>query len=111
MLPSWCRTSVTVVRPSVKDSRGTKVLDWANTTEHVIYGCQIDSPAAEGDWSNSAEPIKTSGTLYLPPNSDVQRNDKVVVNNETYRVDGDKISLTSPFGKVSYDTCQIVRWD
>lgn len=110
MLPAWARETVTVKRPSYRESRGSKVADWTNPVSHEIRGCWFDAPSSAMDYNDASTPITYRATLYLPPGSDIAAGDKVVANEKEWRIDGEPNVLKSPFGRVSHIVCNLVEW-
>lgn len=114
MLPSWCRDTVTVVRPTMRDSRGTQVADWTSASRHSVSGCsvQISTTSSDRDGRQQAELL---ATLYLPEGADVRRGDRIEwVDNagETHEfvVDGMCMPWRSPTGRLSHVQAHLTEW-
>lgn len=114
MLPSWCRDSVTVVRPVRALQRGTTVPDWSNAQTHALTGCSVQltttSMALDG-----REQTALRGTLYAPPASDVRAGDRIDWNDPTgvahsLLVDGEPMPWQSPTGRVMHVQARLAEW-
>lgn len=102
-LPSFCRDSVTRIRPGSKTMRGTTVPDWDNADRLPIGGCSVQELAtasAVGERRTNA--VATQARLYAPPASDIRDGDRIVADGITWLVDGHPLPKRSPTGLVSH---------
>lgn len=114
MLPSWCRDSVTVVRPAAMTSRGTTIPDWENATTHALNGCSVQLPNTSMAL-NGREQTALRGTLYAPPASDVRAGDRIDWTDQMsvihrFLVDGEPMPWTSPTGCVTHVQARLAEW-
>lgn len=114
MLPSWCNDTVTVIRPAWKESRGTKIADWASAKRHTVTGCslQIGTTSSDRDGRQQAE---LSATLYLPEGADVKRGDRIEWEDGTgethdFVVEGMSMPWRSPTGRLSHVQARLSEW-
>ena len=111
MLPGFCRDAVTVVRAPLKDSRGTKVRDWANAVPHEIEGCSVQPSGTDADYSDARQPLRHRMTLYAPPGADIEAHDRIAFDGQSYEIDGIPMPYRSPTGRVSHVVCDLVAWE
>lgn len=111
MLPRWARLTVTVTRPGVRESRGSKVPDWSSATKHEVTGCMLDAPSSSADYASAAQPITGRRTLYAPPWADIKRGDRITADGATWAVDGAPALYRSPFGTRDYLDVQLIDWE
>lgn len=110
MLPKWADVTATVERPGKRESRGSVVDDWAAAETHEVRGCWLDNQSAPADLSDPSAPVTAKAVLYAPPGADIKRGDKVAVGGSAYRIDGEPVTLRSPFGRVSHMAINLVDW-
>lgn len=90
MLPSWCRQSVTVVRPGTKTSRGSTIPDWEHPVkETAIGGCSVQPASTSLSEDGRVLGITDGLTAYLPNGSDVLAGDHIIYDGETYEINGE----------------------
>lgn len=107
-LPSFCRTSITVVRPGRKTVRGTEVPDWDAATRHTVGGCSVQPVDTSGNAvSDRVAQATDMQTVLMPPNADLKRGDRVEYDGELWSVDGCVMSWPSPTGRVAHKVATI----
>lgn len=109
MLPSWCNDTITVMRPAMVDSRGTKVPDWSHVTRRTICGCSVQTGQTSED-RDGRTATALLGTVYLPEGADVRAGDRIVFCGTTYTVQGEPMVWRSPTGAVSNMQARIAVW-
>lgn len=108
MLPSFCRETVTVVRPGTKTVRGSEVPDWDGAVRHKVRGCSLQpasSATSDGEARTNASDL--AARLYLPPGADIARGDRVEARGYTWRVSGVPLEHVSPTGRTSHVVCAV----
>ena len=110
MLHSWCQDVVTVTRAPWKNTRGTKVRDWDNATEHTVCGCSVQPATTMRDFADRAEQVTDRWTLYAPPCADLATGDRITCNGQTYEIEGAPFKWKSPTGAVSHKHANLVKW-
>lgn len=110
MLPSWTNESVTRIRPSVKEVRGSAVPDWSNPNELQISGCSVQPSSTNLSQDGRVQGITDGFTCYIPPGSDVKAGDRISYGGNLYTINGDPQSWKSPTGRVSHIQLQLERW-
>ena len=110
MLPSWAKTTVTRIRPSVKTVRGSEMADWSNPDELEIPNCYVQPASTSLTQDGRVQGITDGFTCYLPPDSDVAAGDRIKYCGNLYTINGDPQSWTSPTGRVSHIQLQLERW-
>lgn len=109
MLPSWCDETITVKRPALVDSRGTKVKDWTNATTRTVAGCSVQAGETSMDLDGRTE-TTLGGAVYAPPGADIKAGDRIIAAAGTFEVSGEPMPWKSPTGRVSHVRANIQRW-
>lgn len=114
MLPSFAADAITVVRPVMRESRGTTVPDWANAQRHVINGCHVQVPATSMDLDGRTQ-TQLTGTVYAPTNSDIRAGDRIEWTDcrgvtHYLAVNGEPMPWQSPTGRVSHMQARVAEW-
>ena len=91
MLPSFCNDTITVKRAALKDSRGTKVYDWANAVSKTLGGCSV-------------QPTSTSRDF------DGRTTHRIEWNSLTFEINGAVMPWKSPTGRVSHVWARLAEW-
>lgn len=111
-VPSFARDAVTVVRPGVKEIRGTQVQDWTNPTRIPLAGCSVQPANAGQTQVDEARVnrVEADIVIYAPPGADVKAGDRVEWNDDTWQVVGVPQAWASPTGRVSHTLVEAARW-
>ena len=110
MLPSFFDRTVTVVRPAMVASRGTKVPDWDNATEAQVSGCNVQTPTTSEEFDGRTA-TTLGGTVYLPPDADVQAGDAIEYRGRRFLVVGEPMLWESPTGALDHLQVRITDWE
>ena len=91
MLPSFCRDTITRVRPGTTTSRGSTIPDWSTDkiSTKTISGCSMQPASTSLSEDGRVLGISDLYTLFAPPDADIQAGDRIVFNSKTYTIDGD----------------------
>ena len=89
MLPSFCTQEVKRIRPSTKESRGSMILDWSNTTNLTIEGCSMQPASTTLSEDGRVLGISDLYTLFTPPDADIDAGDRIEFEGKTFTVVGD----------------------
>ncbi|MBO7529863.1 MAG: hypothetical protein J6T37_08320 [Bacteroidales bacterium] len=91
MLPSFCRTTVTRIRPGTKTLRGSTVPDWSagNVNTKTISGCSMQPASTSLSEDGRVLGISDLYTLFAPPDADIRAGDRIEYDGKTYEIDGD----------------------
>ena len=109
MLPSWCNDVLTILRPTLVESRGTTVPDWTRATSTDVAGCSVQTPST-GEDRDGRTATDLMGTAYLPPGTEIHAGDRIVYEGVTYSVEGEPMRWKSPTGRVSHIQASISVW-
>lgn len=108
-LPNFAKHTINVVRAGLKTVRGAEVQDWTQATEFAIPGCSVQPRATTSDEAADRVAHATeSCTVYLPPDADLRRGDRVKYDGDVWDVDGRVQSWPSPTGRVAHKVATIV---
>lgn len=110
MLPSFCAETVTRLRPTLVDKRGTRVLDWSSPDELPIGGCSVQPSASSRDLDGRTIQVTEDWTLYAPPGSDIEAGDRIQWEDLTFELDGAPMPWKSPTGRVSHVWARLKEW-
>lgn len=105
------RDTVTVVRPTSYEERGSEVRDWELATEHVLDRVQVTAAATSQDRDGRDAQASDRRTLRAMYDADVKPGDRVRWRGELYEVDGEVFHSESPTGRASSTRCALVRWE
>lgn len=89
MLPSFCKDTVTRIRPATRESRGSVIPDWTNATEKDIEGCSMQPASTSLTQDGRVLGLLDEYTLFTPPDADIQAGDRIKYNGQVYQIDGD----------------------
>lgn len=89
MLPSFCRDTVTRIRPGTKDSRGSVIQDWNNAKRLPIRGCSMQPATTTLTQDGRVLGISDLYTLFAPEDADIEAGDRIEHNDKVYTVEGD----------------------
>ena len=89
MLPSFCKDTVTRVRPATKTVRGSDIPDWDKASRDVVTGCSMQPATTSLSEDGRVLGITDLYTLFATPNADIKAGDRIEYNNKVYEIDGD----------------------
>ena len=91
MLPSFCRDTITRIRPGSKVSRGSTIPDWSSSeiNSKTISGCSMQPASTSLSEDGRVLGISDLYTLFAPPDADIQAGDRIQYDNKVYEIDGD----------------------
>lgn len=110
MLPSFCRDTVTRVRPGTKDLRGSKVPDWNTATIAEIKGCSMQPASTSLSQDGRVLGITDTYTLFAPPDADIEAGDHIEFRGRTYEIDGDVRIQPSATGRLDHLNITLKRY-
>lgn len=91
MLPTFCRDTVTRIRPSTTTSRGSTIFDWSTDKVNTknISGCSMQPASTSLSEDGRVLGISDTYTLFAPPGADIQAGDRIQYGSKVYTIDGD----------------------
>lgn len=89
MLPSFCKDTVTRIRPGTKESRGSIIPDWSTAKEKKIAGCSMQPASNSLSQDGRVLGLLDEYTLFLPPDADVKAGDRISYNGQLFEIDGE----------------------
>lgn len=110
-LPSWFKQGVKRIRPGTKTVRGSDVPDWDSVSEESITGCSVQPSVTSLSQDGRVLGISDSYTLYMPPDADVQKGDKIMVGSDVFIVSGVPRLWYSPTGGLNNKQVTVERWE
>ena len=108
---SWWRQTITRIRPSVKEVRGSEIPDWDNATSLVIKNCSVQPSTTSLSEDGRVLGITEGLTAYIPPNSDVNAWDRIMFEGSPYTIDGEPMKRQSASGRNDFIQLQLKRWE
>ncbi|MCF0128642.1 MAG: hypothetical protein HUJ70_08720 [Pseudobutyrivibrio sp.] len=108
---SWWRQTITRIRPSVKEVRGSEIPDWDNATSLVIKNCSVQPSTTSLSEDGRVLGITEGLTAYIPPNSDVNALDRIMFEGSPYTIDGEPMKRQSASGRNDFIQLQLKRWE
>lgn len=110
MLPSFFDRTVNIIRPGSKPQRGTTVPDWDSATETQVTGCSVQTPTTSEEFDGRTA-TSLSGTVYLPPGTDVRAGDAIEYRGRRFLVVGEPMVWESPTGALDHVQVRITDWE
>lgn len=89
MLPSFCKDTITRIRPGAKTERGSTIPDWENAKTLEIKGCSMQPASTSLSTDGRVLGIRDEYTLFTPPGADIKAGDRIAFDGKTYEIDGD----------------------
>lgn len=85
MLPSWCNQTVTIMKPGIKDVRGSEVFDWENPSSVIeVEGCSVQPSTSTLSFDGRVLGVSEGLTVYAPEGTLASAGDHIIVDGETY---------------------------
>lgn len=110
MIPSFCNQTITRLRASTKESRGTIIPDWSNPNTKDISPVSVQPSASSISLDGRVLGVSDSYTVYCNPDADVLVGDRIIFQNNTYQVDEEPRVWNSPTGKISSKQFTMIRY-
>ena len=111
MLPSFCKQTITVVRPGTKEVRGSTVPDYDNPiSETEVSGCSVQPASASLSEDGRVLGISEGYTAYVPITADVKAGDHIVFEDETYEINGPPKHWVG-VSYVEHYVLNLIRWE
>ena len=115
MLPSFCKDTVTRIRPGTKDSRGSTIPDWNSVTTAKIEGCSMQPASTTLSQDGRVLGITDTYTLFAPPTADIKAGDHILYHHPTcgdleYEIDGDVPFQPSATGRLDHLNITLKRY-
>lgn len=110
MLPSFCNQTITRLRPSTKQSRGSTIFDWSNPDRLEIGGCSVQPMATSLSEDGRVLGISEQMTAYVPEFADVKEGDRIEFEGDTYVINGAPKRWTAPL-RLSNIQLNLSRWE
>lgn len=110
MLSSFCRQTVTRIRPGTKTERGSTVYDWDNAESVDILGCSMQPAGTSLSEDGRVLGVMDGYTCYMPETADVQAGDRIQFGSNVYEIKGDIRVCPSATGSLDHIICNLVRY-
>lgn len=110
---SFATQSITIVRPTMIDDRGTPVPDYDNpASTQVIENCSVQpgSPASS-EALTARQGVTVKWTVYAPPRLTIDAHDAVEYEGVRYSVDGDPAHWPSPTGLLDNTVISLIKFE
>lgn len=110
MLPSFCKDTVTRIRPGTKVLRGSTVPDWSVATTADIKGCSMQPSSTSLSQDGRVLGISDTYTLFAPPTADIEAGDHIKFKDKIYEIDGDVRVQPSATGRLDHLNITLKRY-
>ena len=110
MLPSFCKDTVTRLRPGEKDSRGSKIPDWSSPSRKDISGCSMQPASTSLSQDGRVLGITDTYTLFAPPDADIDAGDHIEYRGKVFEIDGDVRIQPSATGRLDHLNITLKRY-
>lgn len=108
---SFCQKSITRIRPGSKTSRGSIVPDWEHPlSSSSISGCSVQPASTTLNEDGRVLGLSDGLTVYAPAGADVLAGDHIVIDGDTYEINGEPRKWESPTGAVSNVQLNLKRY-
>ena len=101
MLPRFARQTAEIQRAPLVDKRGTLVRDWKHATKHTASRCLVQ-PLSTQLALERREGVEIDATGYFQPGTDIQADDRVIFDGQSYVVSGEPLKVVSPTGRLNH---------
>lgn len=99
MLPSFCRQTITRIRPGTREVRGSIIPDWSASAVDTlkISGCSVQPTGTSLSQDGRVLGISEQWTAYIPEGSDVKAGDRIEFDGTVYTILGEPKKWTAPY--------------
>ena len=101
MIPSFCKQTITRLRPGKKELRGSTVYDWNTATSLDISPVSAQPAGGSIDQDGRVLGMTDTYNVYTNLDADVHAGDRIIFEGQTYDVDKEPGIWHSPTGRVS----------
>ena len=101
MLPRFARQTAEVLRAPWKTVNGRESRDWKNATPHTVTNCLVQPLSTELTLERR-EGVEIDATAYFQPGTDIEADDKLIFDEDTYIVWGEPLRVVSPTGRLTH---------
>ena len=110
MVATFANDTITVIRPSSKNQRGTIVPDWEAATVHNEPNCSFQPAGTNLSLEGRVLGIMDGATCYCPDTADIQKGDRIRFEGVTYTINGAPRKWKSPSGMRSNILLNLEEW-
>jgi hypothetical protein len=110
MIPSFCNQTITRLRPSTKESRGTIIPDWSNPTSKDITPVSVQPAQSTISLDGRVLGLSDAYTVYCNVDDDVLVGDRIIYDGKTFQVNEEPRVWHSPTGKVTNKQFTMIRY-
>ena len=110
MLASFTRQTITVKRPSMAVSRGSKVADWTDPTTITVGGCSVQPLDEQTEREGRAANEQVRARLIAPPGADIRMGDRVEALGETWEVESCPPAWPAAVGTLAHRDVTLRLW-
>lgn len=106
---AWAMQTVTVIKPTMVDDRGTPRPDYDQPAQRFDVSCRVQPRGAEEALDGRTSNI-IRWYVFAPADTDLTHLDAVEYLGVRYAVDGDPMRWFSPTGRVDYIRASLIDW-
>jgi hypothetical protein len=110
MLPSWCRQTVTVIRPTLATVRGTQVQTWTDAITRTVSGCEVQRNSTARDFDGRTLSIDNGAIMFAPIDADIQAGDRIEFDGATYEINGEPMKVRGATGNLAHLEIPLREW-
>lgn len=109
MLPSFCRDTITILRPTIRTVRGTQVADYSTPDRIEVEGCHVNFQASSIDRDGRLS-VEVTAKLHAPALTSINADDHIEYDDAIYELLGEPLRHVSPTGSIDYIEATLARW-
>lgn len=105
----WAMQTVTVVKPTMVDDRGTSRPDYDSPAERFDVVCRVQ-PGSSSETLEARTNRVVRWTVYAPADTDLHALDAVEYLGVRYAVDGEPMRWPSPTRRLDHLRALLIDW-
>ena len=111
MIPSWARQTITIIKPGIKEVRGSEVFDWEHPVSSIeVKGCSVQPTTTSLSQDGRILGVMEGYTAYIPENTEVDAGYHIQYEGKIYEIDGEPKRWIGPL-RTSHIQLNLRRWE
>lgn len=110
MVATFANDTITVIRPSEREVRGTILPDWEHATEHSVEKCSFQPAGSSLSLDGRVLGLTDGATCYCPYDADIEAGDRIRFEGKVYTINGVPRRWRSPTGLRNHVMLSLEEW-